>query len=52
LTLALDEGEWSSSRPGRFTARGRAPVTDYKVIIAELFNKFPDFIAPEITSLN
>jgi hypothetical protein len=25
LTSALDGGEWSASRPGRFTARERAP---------------------------
>jgi len=25
LTLALDGGEWSVSRPGRFTFRKRAP---------------------------
>jgi hypothetical protein len=25
LTSALDGGEWSASRPGRFTPRGRAP---------------------------
>jgi hypothetical protein len=27
LTSALDEGEWSASRPGRFTPRERAPGT-------------------------
>jgi hypothetical protein len=27
LTSALDGGEWSASRPGRFTPRKRAPVT-------------------------
>jgi hypothetical protein len=26
LTSALDGGEWSASRPGRFTPRERAPV--------------------------
>jgi hypothetical protein len=26
LTSALDEGEWSASRPGHFTPRERAPV--------------------------
>jgi hypothetical protein len=26
LTSALDEGDWSASRPGRFTPRERAPV--------------------------
>jgi len=25
MTLALDVGEWSASRPGRFTPRKRAP---------------------------
>jgi hypothetical protein len=25
LTSALDGGEWSASRPGRFTSRERAP---------------------------
>jgi len=25
LTSSLDGGEWSASRPGRFTARERAP---------------------------
>jgi hypothetical protein len=29
LTSALDEGEWSVSRPGRFTPRGRAPNTPW-----------------------
>jgi hypothetical protein len=29
LTLALDEGEWSASRPGRFTPRERAPGTHW-----------------------
>jgi hypothetical protein len=29
LTLALDEGEWSVSRPGRFTRRERAPDTHW-----------------------
>jgi hypothetical protein len=29
LTSALDEGEWSSSRPGRFTPRERAPFTHW-----------------------
>jgi hypothetical protein len=28
LTSALDEGEWSVSRPDRFTPRERAPGTD------------------------
>jgi hypothetical protein len=28
LTPALDGGEWSVSRPGRFTPRERAPVTN------------------------
>jgi hypothetical protein len=27
LISALDEGEWSASRPGLFTARERAPGT-------------------------
>jgi hypothetical protein len=27
LTLALVGGEWSASRPGRFSPRERAPVT-------------------------
>jgi hypothetical protein len=27
LTSALDGGEWSTSRPGRFTPRERAPGT-------------------------
>jgi hypothetical protein len=27
LTSALDEGEWSASRPGRFTPGNRAPGT-------------------------
>jgi hypothetical protein len=27
LTSTLDAGEWSTSRPGRFTAGERAPVT-------------------------
>jgi len=27
LTSALDGGEWSASRPGRFTPRERAPGT-------------------------
>jgi len=27
LTSALDEGEWSTSRPGRFTTRETAPGT-------------------------
>jgi hypothetical protein len=26
-TSALDGGEWSASRPGRFTPRGKAPST-------------------------
>jgi hypothetical protein len=29
LTSALDEGEWSASRPGRFTPRERAPGTHW-----------------------
>jgi hypothetical protein len=29
LTSALDGGEWSASRPGRFTPRERAPVTHW-----------------------
>jgi hypothetical protein len=29
LTSALDGGEWSASRPGRFTPRERAPGTDW-----------------------
>jgi hypothetical protein len=29
LTSALDGGEWSVSRPGRFTPRERAPGTHY-----------------------
>jgi hypothetical protein len=30
LTSALDGGEWSASRPGRFTRRERAPGTHWK----------------------
>jgi hypothetical protein len=29
LTSALDGGEWSASRPGRFTCRERAPGTHW-----------------------
>jgi len=29
LTSALDKGEWSASRPGRFTSRERAPGTHW-----------------------
>jgi hypothetical protein len=29
LTSALDRGEWSASRPGRFTPRERAPVSHW-----------------------
>jgi hypothetical protein len=29
LTSALDGGEWSASRPGRFIPRGRAPGTHW-----------------------
>jgi len=29
LTSALDYGEWSASRPGRFTPRERAPGTQW-----------------------
>jgi hypothetical protein len=29
LTSALDGGEWSASRPGRFTTRERAPGTHW-----------------------
>jgi hypothetical protein len=29
LTLALDGGEWSASRPGRFTPKERAPGTHW-----------------------
>jgi hypothetical protein len=29
LTSALDGGEWSASRPGRFTPRERAPDTHW-----------------------
>jgi hypothetical protein len=29
LTSALDGGEWSDSRPGRFIYRGRAPGTHW-----------------------
>jgi hypothetical protein len=29
LTSALDGGEWSASRPGRFTPRERAPGTQW-----------------------
>jgi hypothetical protein len=29
LTATLDGGEWSASRPGRFTPRERAPGTHW-----------------------
>jgi hypothetical protein len=29
LTLALDEGEWSASRTGRFTPKEKAPGTHW-----------------------
>jgi hypothetical protein len=29
LTSALDGGEWSASRPGRFTPREKAPDTPW-----------------------
>jgi hypothetical protein len=29
LTSALDGGEWSASRPGRFTSKERAPGTNW-----------------------
>jgi hypothetical protein len=29
LTSALDGGEWSASRPGRYTSRERAPGTHW-----------------------
>jgi hypothetical protein len=29
LTSALEGGEWSASRPGRFTPRERSPVTHW-----------------------
>jgi hypothetical protein len=29
LTSALDGGEWSDSRPGRFTSKERTPVTHW-----------------------
>jgi hypothetical protein len=29
LTSALDGGEWSASRPGRFTCKETAPVTHW-----------------------
>jgi hypothetical protein len=29
LTVALDEGEWSASRPGRFSPKERAPSTHW-----------------------
>jgi hypothetical protein len=29
LTSVLDGGEWSASRPGRFTSRERAPATHW-----------------------
>jgi hypothetical protein len=29
LTSVLDRGEWSASRPGRFTPRERAPGTHW-----------------------
>jgi hypothetical protein len=29
LTSALDGGEWSASRPGHFTPRGKAPFTHW-----------------------
>jgi hypothetical protein len=29
LTSALDGGEWSASRPGRFTLMERAPITHW-----------------------
>jgi hypothetical protein len=29
LTSVLDGGEWSASRPGRFTTRERAPYTPW-----------------------
>jgi len=32
LTSALDRGEWPTSRPGRFTPRGRAPGTHWILI--------------------
>jgi hypothetical protein len=49
LTSALDEGEWSASRPGRFTPRERAPGTHWiggwlgprAVLDAVVKRKFP-----------
>jgi hypothetical protein len=29
LTSALDEGEWTASRPGHFTPKERAPITHW-----------------------
>jgi len=29
LTFALDGGDWSHLRPGRFTPRERAPITHW-----------------------
>jgi hypothetical protein len=49
FTSALVRGEWSASRPGRFTARKRAPATHWiggwvgprAVLDAELKRKIP-----------
>jgi hypothetical protein len=49
LTSALDGGEWSASRPGRFTPRERAPSTHWlggwvgprAILDAEVKRKIP-----------
>jgi hypothetical protein len=49
LTLILDGGEWSASRPGRFTPKERAPGTHWiggwvclrAVLEAVVKRKFP-----------
>jgi len=46
--LALDRGEWSASRPGRFASRERAPGTrsiDYiKMDLGEIRNEGVEWI--------
>jgi hypothetical protein len=43
LISALDGGEWSASRPGRFTPRERAPGTHWIVVVGLLMSPLSTF---------
>jgi hypothetical protein len=57
LTSALDGGEWSASRPGRFTPRERVPGTHWiggwlgpRAVLAEKDSQHPPGIEPRSSS--